>query len=142
MSDVRVNGEQYLRVMLVDDEVGFIDVMRKRLTRRGLNVVTAASGAEAVKIMRKNEFDVVVADLKLEDMDGVELMRILRLMDPMLPVIMLTGHGSELPAKQLRSMGAFDYLVKPCSLDDLVCRIQAAAEGGKRHASATCSCRG
>ncbi len=142
MIENKLNSNTSFRVMFVDDEAGFTDIMRKRLTRRGFDVVTASSGAEAVRIMRNNEFDVVVIDLKLEDMDGIELIRILRLMDPDLPVVMLTGHGSDLPTRQLRLLGAFDYLAKPCSFDDLVRRINAAAEGGIRNVFTTCSCRG
>ena len=121
-----------LKVMLVDDETSFLDVMQRRLSRRGLEVVTASAGTEAIRNLRGNEFDVVVVDLKMEDMDGIELLRILRLMDPELPVLMLTGHGSEQAAREGLALGAVDYLTKPCDLDELVARISEVAGEGKR----------
>ena len=84
-----------IRLILIDDEVGFTTVMAKRLARRGLDVTSAYSGTEAIKAMRKAEFDVAVLDLKMEDMDGIEVLKIFKKMDPDMPVIMLTGHGSE-----------------------------------------------
>lgn len=124
--------ERPLRVLVVDDEVCFVDVVRKRLARRGVDVVTACAGNEALQKMRFANFDVVVVDLKMEDMDGIELLRILRLMDPDLPVFILTGHGSEQAAREGMAMGARDYLTKPCDLDELVARIREAAGGGKK----------
>lgn len=121
----------HLRVMLVDDEACFVEVMSKRLTRRGFEVVTACAGIEAIRNMREHDFDVVVVDLKMEDMDGIELLRILRLMDPELPVLMLTGHGSEQAAREGMALGAMDYLNKPCDLAELVTRIREVAKGGK-----------
>jgi len=131
MSGLKKQPQARLRVMLVDDEISFLDVMQRRLTRRGLEVVTASAGTEAIRNLRSNEFDVVVVDLKMEDMDGIELLRILRLMDPELPVLMLTGHGSEQAAREGLALGAVDYLTKPCDLDELVARISEVAGEGK-----------
>ncbi|MGE4503919.1 MAG: response regulator [Desulfovibrionaceae bacterium] len=127
MSGGRTPEERVLRVMLVDDEVGFLNVMQKRLSRRNLDVHTASCGADAIRSLREHRFDVVVVDLKMEDMDGIELLRILRLMDPDLPVLMLTGHGSEQAAREGMALGAVDYLTKPCDLAELVGRIRLAA---------------
>ncbi len=72
------------------------------------------------------EFDVAVVDLKMEDMDGIEVLKVLKKMDPALQVIMLTGHGSERAARDGIAQGAFDYLIKPIGLDPLIARIRAA----------------
>jgi DNA-binding NtrC family response regulator len=113
-----------MRVLLVDDEVGFVDVIAKRMAKRDIDVQKAYSGAEALQAMRKNEFDVVVLDLKMEDMDGIEVLKILKKMAPHLAVIMLTGHGSETAARDGIRFGAADYLTKPCDLDMLVQKIR------------------
>jgi DNA-binding NtrC family response regulator len=109
--------------MLVDDEAGFTDVLSKRLRRRGLGVQVASSGAEALRMLRENDFDVAICDLKMVDMDGIELLKIFKMMVPGLPVLMLTGHGSEEAAKDGLKAGAADYLLKPCDIDELLKKI-------------------
>ena len=115
-----------IRLLLVDDEVGYLEVLSKRLTRRGFKVTTASSGAEAIRALRAWDFDVAVVDLKMEDMDGIEVLKVLKKMVPALHVIILTGHGSERAAREGISQGAFDYLIKPIGLDPLIARIHAA----------------
>jgi DNA-binding response OmpR family regulator len=121
-----------VRLLLVDDEVGYLDVLTKRLGRRGFQVVAARSGAEAIRVLRDHDVDVAVVDLKMEGMDGIELLRILRQMVPDLKVIMLTGHGSERAARDGLALGAFDYLTKPIELDELVRTVLAALGRGPR----------
>lgn len=115
-----------IRLLLVDDEVGYLEVLSKRLTRRSFEVTTASSGAEAIRALRARDFDVAVVDLKMEDMDGIEVLKVLRRMVPALHVIILTGHGSERAAREGIAQGAFDYLIKPIGLDPLIARIHAA----------------
>ncbi|MBD3872454.1 MAG: response regulator [Acidobacteria bacterium] len=115
-----------IRLLLVDDEVGYLEVLAKRLTRRGFKITTANTGAEAIRDLRKSDFDVAVVDLKMEDMDGIEVLKVLKRMVPALHVIILTGHGSERAAREGISQGAFDYLIKPIGLDPLIARIHAA----------------
>ena len=114
------------KLLLVDDEVGYLEVLAKRLTHRGFGVTTASSGAEAIRALRNWEFDLAVVDLKMEDMDGIEVLKVLKRMDPALHVIILTGHGSERAARDGITHGAFDYLIKPIGLDPLIARIRAA----------------
>ena len=121
-----VEGTDVKKLLLVDDEVGYLDVLAKRLTHRGFKVTTASSGAEAIRALRKWEFDLAVVDLKMEDMDGIEVLKVLKKMDPALQVIILTGHGSERAARDGIAHGAFDYLIKPIGLDPLIARISAA----------------
>ena len=121
-----IDGIEPVRLLLVDDEVGYLEVLSKRLRRRGFEVTAARSGAEAIRALRDRDFEVAVVDLKMEDIDGIELLKILRQMLPGLKVIMLTGHGSERAAREGLSQGAFDYLMKPVDLELLVARINAA----------------
>ena len=115
-----------IRLLLVDDEEGYVKVLSKRMARRNMEVMTALSGAEGIQRLRKQDFDVAILDLKMEDMDGIEVLRVFKKMVPDLPVIMLTGHGTEKAAREGLDMGAFDYLTKPCDLEELVEKIRAA----------------
>lgn len=115
-----------VRLLLVDDEVGYLEVLSKRLRRRSFDVTAARSGAEAIRAVRDRDFDAAVVDLKMEDMDGIELLKILRQMLPGIKVIMLTGHGSERAARDGLALGACDYLMKPVDIEVLVARITTA----------------
>jgi DNA-binding NtrC family response regulator len=127
MSGVERGQSGQIKVLLVDDEEGYVSVLAKRMTKRQVEVMVALSGAEAIQTLRKKEFDVAVVDLKMEDMDGIEVLKIFKKMDPQLPVVMLTGHGSEQAARDGLALGAFDYLTKPCDLEDLLATITKAA---------------
>ena len=115
-----------IRVLLIDDEVGYVNVLANRLAKRSFVVSKANSGAEALQQLRQKDYDVAVLDLKMEDMDGIEVLKILKKMAPELTVIMLTGHGSAEAAHEGIKEGAFDYLTKPCELEDLVEKIREA----------------
>jgi DNA-binding NtrC family response regulator len=132
-----VNGETAgtgrIKLLLVDDEIGYVDVLSKRLSKRDIEVTVAHSGSEAIQKLRKQDFDLAVLDLKMEDMDGIEVLKIFKRIDPLMRVIMLTGHGSEEAAAEALSLGAFDYLTKPCDLEELIDKIKEAqsSRGGK-----------
>ena len=115
-----------IKVLLVDDEVGYVDVLANRLSRRQMIVTKAYSGVEGIQALRKSDFDVAVLDLKMEDMDGIEVLKIFKKIYPEMAVIMLTGHGSALAAEEGIKCGAFDYLTKPCELEELVRKIKEA----------------
>ena len=121
-----------VRLLLIDDEKDFVDIVSKRLKRRNMDIVKAYSGTEAIRVLRGQEFDVAVLDLKMEDMDGIEVLKVFKMMDPRLVVIMLTGHGSAKDAGLGIELGAFDYLTKPCELEDLVEKIMEAYAHRKR----------
>ncbi|BCS89709.1 response regulator [Pseudodesulfovibrio sediminis] len=125
-------SEVETRVLLVDDEGGFLDVLQKRMGKRGLSVTVAMSGTEGIQVLRKQDFDVAVLDLKLGDMDGIEILQIFKKMVPEMPVIMLTGHGSEQAAREGIQAGAFDYLLKPCELDTLLQKIREAVSHARQ----------
>jgi DNA-binding response OmpR family regulator len=116
-----------IRLLLVDDEKAYVEVLSNRLGKRSIDVTKALSGTEGVQALRKQDFDVAVLDLKMEDMDGLEVLRIFKKMVPRMPVIMLTGHGSEQAAREGMELGAFDYLMKPCDFDELIRKIREAA---------------
>ena len=115
-----------IRLLLVDDEKDFVNILSKRIKRRNIDVAKAFSGTDAIQALRGQEFDVAVLDLKMEDMDGIEVLKMFKIMDPHLAVIMLTGHGSAEAAEQGIKLGAFDYLTKPCELEELLEKIMAA----------------
>ncbi len=126
------NGAQKpLKLLLIDDEKGFVEVMSKRLSKRNIQVTKALSGTGGIQALRGEDFDVAVLDLKMEDMDGLEVLKIFKTMVPQMPVIMLTGHGSEEAAREGIRLGAFDYLTKPCELEELVQKIHEAV-GARR----------
>jgi DNA-binding NtrC family response regulator len=115
-----------IKVLLIDDEIGYVNVLSNRLSKRNFIVGKANSGSEALQRLRQQDFDVAILDLKMEDMDGIEVLKILKKMAPELIVIMLTGHGSAEAAHEGIKEGAFDYLTKPCELEDLVEKIRDA----------------
>jgi DNA-binding response OmpR family regulator len=117
---------QPIRLLLVDDEEGFVDVLSNRLAWRSIDVTKAYSGSEAIQILRREDFDVAVLDVKMEDMDGIEVLKVFRKMVPKMAVIMLTGHGSERAAREGIEYGAIDYLMKPCELEELMAKIRQA----------------
>jgi len=114
------NSKGQIRLLLVDDEVGYLEVLSKRFRKRNLDVTTASTGQEAIQILRRGDFDVAVVDLKMVDMDGIEVLTIFKKMAPEMAVIILTGHGSEQAAREGIEKGAFDYLTKPCDLESLL----------------------
>jgi DNA-binding NtrC family response regulator len=118
--------EKRIKLLIVDDEKGYVDVLSNRLGKRGIEVTKSYSGSEAIQKLRRKDFDVAVLDLKMEDMDGIEVLKIFKKMAPEMVVIMLTGHGSEKAARQGIEFGAFDYLTKPCELHELVEKIREA----------------
>lgn len=120
--------ETDIKVLLVDDEAGFTDVMAKRLSRRGMDIQVAGGGTDAIQALRSADFDVALLDLKMEDMSGIEVLQVFKKMVPDMPVIMLTGHGSEEAAREGMQHGAFDYLLKPCEFDMLLKKIMAAVK--------------
>ena len=120
--------ERPVRVLLIDDEEAYVDVLQKRMTRRNIDITTALSGSEAIQTLRKRDFDVALLDLKMEDMDGIEVLKIMKKLAPEIKVIMVTGHGSEQAARDGITLGAFDYLTKPCDLNELLAKIHEAHE--------------
>jgi DNA-binding NtrC family response regulator len=116
------------RVLLVDDELEFLEPTAARLQRRGLSCVTARSGDEALAALSAGAFDCAVVDVKMPGMDGLELLRRMRHDHPEVAVVLLTGHASVQLGVQGMDLGAFEYLLKPVELDDLLDALRRAAQ--------------
>jgi DNA-binding NtrC family response regulator len=115
-------------ILLVDDDAAFRQVMSGELGRLGYEVTTVGSGEEAVRQVAAGEPEVVLLDLRLPGMGGLETLRAIHSKAPATELLMLTGHGSIDTAIESIRIGAFDYVVKPCPLDELDVRIQRALE--------------
>jgi DNA-binding NtrC family response regulator len=115
-----------IRVLLVDDAKDFIKYIKKRLDARGVLVSTAHSGLEALAVLNKETIDVVVLDVLMPDMDGIETLQKIKKTKPDLPVIMLTGHGTVESTAEGMRLGAADFLLKPCDADTVLKSIESA----------------
>ena len=118
-----------VQVLLVDDEVSFVETLTKRLSKRSLEITAAHGGKEALGILSKNRvLEVVILDVKMPGMDGIETLREIKKKHPLVEVIMLTGHATVESAIEGMKLGAFDYLMKPIDIDQLVSKVAEAAD--------------
>jgi len=116
-------------VLLVDDEVPFVETMTKRLKKRDLVVNSAYSGQEALDILDKHRnTDVVILDVKMPGMDGIETLEKIKKSYPLTEVVMLTGHATVESAIEGMKKGAYDYLMKPCDIDQLMQKVEEATQ--------------
>lgn len=121
-------------VMLVDDEAPFVETITKRLSKRDLIILTAFGGEEALELLVKNRnTDVVILDVKMPGMDGIETLEKIRKQFPLIEVIMLTGHATVESAIEGMKLGAFDYMMKPCEIEQLMSKVQEAARKKRTH---------
>lgn len=117
-----------MRVLFVDDEKDFLETLIKRMKKRHVDAHAASSGTEALQMIRESSFDVIVLDVRMPDMDGIEVLRIIKTVAPLSEVIMLTGHACLEVAREGMSLGAFDYLMKPVNIDELLYKLQDACK--------------
>ena len=115
-----------LRVLIVDDEDDFRETIVKRLNARKILAEGAASGVKALQVLENKDFDVIVLDVKMPDMDGIETLRHIKKLKPEIEVIMLTGHASVEFGLKGMQLGAFDYVMKPAPLNELLDTIGQA----------------
>ena len=121
-------------VLLVDDEVAFVEAMERRLEKRGLTIKTAHSGDEALKRLKEmKSIDVVILDVKMPGMDGLETLKHIKKDHPLVEVIMLTGHATVETAIDGMKLGAYDYLMKPSDMDALMEKLNAAKAKKSSH---------
>ena len=113
-------------VLFVDDEVDFLETLLKRMKKRQLNVFGVNSGEDALAYLKDHAVDVVVMDVRMPGMDGIETLRKIKKANPLLEVIMLTGHACLEIAREGIEVGAFDYLMKPINIDELLYKLQDA----------------
>jgi len=119
-------------ILLIDDETQFLATMGKRLRKRGFLVREAGSGLEGLRELKLEPADVVVLDVGMPDMDGIQVLREIKLRFPQVQVLMLTGHADMEVAISGMAMGAFDYLMKPAELDVLVGKIREACSRSRK----------
>ena len=113
-------------VLFVDDEEEFLETVMKRLKKRNMNVAGAKNGDEALRRLEQHPVDVVVLDVRMPGMDGIQTLREIKKRFPLLEVVMLTGHASMEVAIEGMELGAFDYLMKPVEIDELLYKLQDA----------------
>ena len=117
-----------IRLLLVDDESDFLTAYSRRFIRRNAEIDVASSGAEALEKVRDIKFDVVVLDVMMPGMSGIETLRRIKALDPTLPVIILTGHANSQAMIEGMECGAFDYLLKPVGTDELYFKVLDAVK--------------
>ena len=116
------------RILLVDDEVVFTENMMQLLSSRGYRVTAVNSGDAAIRMLEMGHYDVVVLDLKMPGMDGITTLKEIKKLGLFTETLILTGHGSIDTALEAVKLGAYDYLSKPCEIDELVAKIEGAWE--------------
>ncbi|ACL03937.1 Response regulator receiver domain protein (CheY-like) [Desulfatibacillum aliphaticivorans] len=115
-----------LKLMLVDDEERFLETTKKLLTKAGYEALTASSGEESLELLGMHTVHVVVLDVKMPGMDGLETLKKIKTLYPLTEVIMLTGHATVEDAVDGMKSGASDYVMKPCDINDLLGRVEEA----------------
>jgi DNA-binding NtrC family response regulator len=116
------------RILIVDDEKRFRTTMSKFLAASGLTAATAGSGREALEELRRTSYDVIILDVRMPEMSGVEALKEIKKIDPEVEVIIMTGYASVDTAKEIMTRGAYDYMLKPCAVEELMEKIDAAYE--------------
>ena len=116
------------KVLIVDDELDFLETIVKRLRARDIEVSGVESGYLALEALDSSTPDVIILDVKMPGMDGIETLREIKKKKPLTEVIMLTGHASVESGIQGMQLGAFDYLMKPIALDELLEKVRQAYE--------------
>lgn len=122
-----------MKIMLVDDEERFLETTRKLIEKKGVGITTAASGVEALEKLRtERDVHVVILDVKMPGMDGIETLKEIKRLFPLVEVIMLTGHGTVESAVEGLKSGATDYLTKPTDIPELISKAEEAFEKRQR----------
>ncbi|MFH1350009.1 MAG: response regulator [Pseudomonadota bacterium] len=122
------------RVLIVDDEKAFLETLVNRLNKRDIDTTGVMSGEEALELMKKKLFDVVILDIKMPGgIDGIEALREMKRIQPLAEVILLTGHASVETTIEGMKLGAFDYLLKPVKLEELMIKMAQAFEKKDLH---------
>ena len=121
-------------VLLVDDEPEFVETFSERLELRDLKISKAFNGQEALQVLEKtHDLEVVILDVKMPGMDGIETLAEIKKKFPLVEVIMLSGHSTVESAIEGMKKGAFDYLMKPCEMDQIIAKVSEAAAKKRQH---------
>ncbi len=118
-----------LKILLVDDEAEFANTLAERLHLRGIIAAVATDGETALQVIEQNHPHAIVLDLKMPGLSGMEVLKEIRKSSKSIPVILLTGHGSTKEGIEGMQLGAFDYLIKPIDIDELIQVLNSAIEG-------------
>lgn len=122
------------KILVVDDEVDFLETIVNRLKKRKLDAIGVTSGEEAVALVKEQLFDVIILDIKMPGgMDGIEALREIIKIQPLVEVLLLTGHGAVETSIEGMKLGAFDYCLKPIKFEQLLQKIGAAFEKKTSH---------
>jgi len=119
------------KVLLVDDEVEFTETTKRLLEHRGYDVTAVNSGDSAIKALGQDRYDVMVLDLKMPGMDGISTLKEIRKLQISIQALVLTGHGAINTALEAMKLGAYDYLTKPCEIDELTEKLEGAKKKGE-----------
>ena len=121
-------------IMLVDDEVSFVETTAKRLDIRNIQTIKAFSGEECLETLKTHQtLDVIVLDVKMPGMDGIETLKKIKKEFPLVEVIMLTGHATVESGIKGMKLGAYDFLMKPCDIEELVGKLEEATNKKRAH---------
>ncbi|MDL1978085.1 MAG: response regulator [Deltaproteobacteria bacterium] len=121
------------KVLIVDDEKDFVEMLSLRLNEMGEIVTAVYNGQDCLDTLGENEIDVVILDIKMPGMDGIEVLQEIKKRFPIIEVVMLTGHGSAESAVEGMKLGAFDYLLKPADIDKLTDKVNGARKRKEEH---------
>ena len=116
----------HTKVLLVDDEVEFASALAERLQMRDYDVKTASNGLEAMALFHGSPPDIVILDLRIPGMDGLEILKNIKIFDPTIEVLILTGHGDVESVAEGMKNGAFEYIMKPIDIGELTSKIDMA----------------
>ncbi|WP_319543074.1 response regulator [uncultured Pseudodesulfovibrio sp.] len=114
------------KVLLIDDEVEFLEALSERMELRGMNVTTAETAGNAMTALDNNEYDAIVLDLQMPDMNGIDMLKVIKKSHPEMQVILLTGQATLEAGIQAMKLGAMDFMEKPADIESLTEKIHKA----------------
>jgi DNA-binding NtrC family response regulator len=120
-------------LLLVDDEESFVDILAERLRNRDFDVTTALNGEDALQKINEYDVDVAIIDVMMPGLSGIETLREIKRLKPLVEALMLTGHATVETAIEGMKLGAYDYLMKPCDMDQLLAKIGEAKDKKNKH---------
>jgi len=121
-------------IMLVDDEVPFVEIMAKRLEMRNIETISVFSGEECLEKLKTHQtIDVIVLDVKMPGMDGLETLKLIKNEFPLIEVLMLTAHATIKSGISGMKLGAYDFLTKPCDIEEIVGKLEEATTKKRAH---------
>ena len=120
-------------ILIVDDEEDFVDALAERLSIREYNVATSYTGQDALEKIKQHNYDIVILDVKMPGVSGIDVLKEIKSIKPLTEVVMLTGNATVETAIEGMKLGAYDYLMKPCETEDLTDKINNAYKKKTEH---------